>query len=124
MPTDQSLTLTAVLTAGGAVAAAAFVTGFVEVIKRLAPVFPNRDWEFRLAALLSALLVVAAYASGVQAGSLVITPETAFAGLLAWYGIAKLSAAIYDEAATRLAPDAPPPAPAPPLTPHPTDPTP
>ena len=99
MPTDvPSLTLALILTAGGAVAAAALVTGLVQVVKAALPIVVSRAWEYRAALVLSALLVVVAMYSQIQAGALQLTLESGFAGILAWYGIARLAKAIYDDA--------------------------
>lgn len=93
---ELELTLPAIL-AGGSVAAAAFVTGMVEVIKRLVPLVSLRDWEPQLAALLAAVLVVAALTGVPQP-----TDTNGWAGLiltavLSWYGITRVAMGIYDD---------------------------
>lgn len=108
MPTDpSSLTLAVILTAGGATAAAAFVTGLVEITKRLLPIVVSRDWEFRLAAIFAVVLVVAAMASQMQAGALTLSLETGFAGILAWYGITTMAGAIFDQVSDLTKPQTP-----------------
>ncbi len=99
MPTDPSnLTLALLLTAAGAIAGAALVTGLVQLLKTIWPGELAGVWQIRAAFLIAALLTVAAYASGVQSGSITISFESLFAGLLAWYAIARLSKSIYDDA--------------------------
>jgi hypothetical protein len=98
MPTDENATLTLaiILTAGGAVAASALVTGLVQLLKQLGSLLDGRE---RLAAfILSAILVIVAFAAGVQDGSLTVSIATVFAAFLAWYGIARLSMANYADA--------------------------
>ena len=86
MSNDQGLTLALLLTAGGAVAGAAFVTGLVQLLKNIMPLpgGPLR-WAFGFAAV----LVVAAYASGVQSGAITVSLESLFALLLAWYALVR-----------------------------------
>lgn len=97
MPSDETtLTLALVLTAGGAVAASAIITGLVQLLKQLGNFLDGRE---RLTAfLLSAILVIVAMAAGVQDKSLTITFQSVFAAFLAWYGIARLSMAVYADA--------------------------
>jgi uncharacterized membrane protein len=94
VPTDETtLTLALVLTAGGAVLASGLVTGIVQILKQLGTFLDGKE---RLAAfILSAVLVVIAFASGVSDGTLTIQIPTLFAAFLAWYGIARLSMAVY-----------------------------
>lgn len=88
----MDLTLSAVLTAAGAVTAAALVSGLVEIAKRLAPVIGRRQLEPVLAFALSAALVATAwYSAGIY------TAESGFAALLAWYGIARVSMGLHDD---------------------------
>lgn len=98
MPTDvNSFTLALVLTAAGATAAAALVSGLVQLFKTLLPGLS--DGKERVAAfILSALLVVVAVASGVQDGTITINIAALFAAFLAWYGIARLSMAVFADA--------------------------
>ena len=94
MPADESaLTLSLILTAAGAVAASALVTGIVQILKQLGSFLDGKE---RLAAfILSAVLVVIAYAAGLNDGSLTLNIASAFAAFIAWYGIARLSMAVY-----------------------------
>ena len=99
MPTDTTLTLALILTAGGAVAAGALVTGLVQILKSLGTFLDGRE---RLTAFfLSALLVVLAVVSGMSDGTLTLNIATAFGAFLAWFGIARLSMATYDDLAAR-----------------------
>lgn len=87
------LSLAVVLTAGGATAAAALITGLIAMGKRLAVVGPRIDDgnEPTIAFALSAVLVVLAYWT---AG--VFTPATGFGAFLAWYGIAQIAMGVHD----------------------------
>ncbi len=88
----MDLTLAAVLTAAGAVSAAALVSGIVEILKRVLPVIGRRQLEPVLAFAFSAALVLAAwYASGER------TAESGFGALLAWYAIARVAMGIHDD---------------------------
>jgi len=94
MPTDETtLTLALVLTAGGAVIASGLITGLVQLVKQLGSVIDGR--ERIVAFVLSAVLVVIAYAAGVGDGTLSVNAASLFAAFLAWYGIARLSMANY-----------------------------
>lgn len=95
----EDLTLAVVLTAGGAVAASAFITGFVQILKKLPGLgsFFDNGKESLAAFVLSALLVATAFASTVTDKS----ATAAFAAVLAWYGIARLSMGIYDDATAK-----------------------
>jgi uncharacterized membrane protein HdeD (DUF308 family) len=93
MPQDETLTLALVLTAGGAVLASGLVTGIVQILKQLGTFLDGKE---RLAAFfLSAVLVVIAFVSGINDGALTVTIQSLFAAFLAWYGIARLSMAVY-----------------------------
>ena len=94
MPADESaLTLALILTAGGAVAASALVTGLVQLLKQLGSFLDGRE---RITAFfLSAVLVIVAFAAGISDKTLPLNIGTAFAAFLAWYGIARLSMANY-----------------------------
>jgi hypothetical protein len=94
MPADESaLTLSLILTAAGAVAASALVTGIVQILKQLGTFLDGYE---RLAAfILSAVLVVIAYAAGLADGTLTLNIASGFAAFIAWYGIARLSMAVY-----------------------------
>ena len=97
MPSDETtLTLALVLTAGGAVVASALITGIVQLLKQLGNLLDGKE---RITAfLLSAILVIVAFAAGVQDKSLTISAQAVFAAFLAWYGIARLSMAVYADA--------------------------
>jgi uncharacterized membrane protein HdeD (DUF308 family) len=94
MPTDETtLTLSLILTAAGAVAASALVTGVVQILKQLGNFLNGKE---RLAAfILSAVLVVIAYAAGLSDGTLTLNIASGFAAFIAFYGIARLSMAVY-----------------------------
>ena len=97
MPSDETtLTLALVLTAGGAVVASALITGLVQLLKQLGNFLDGR--ERMTAFFLSALLVIIAFSAGVQDKSLTISAQAIFAAFLAWYGIARLSMAVYADA--------------------------
>jgi hypothetical protein len=88
----MDLTLANVLTAGGAVATAALITGLIEIVKKLLPIVGARSWEPLLAFVFSLVIVVLAFAStGAQ------TIEGAFWAFLAWFGIATISMGIHDQ---------------------------
>lgn len=94
MPTDvdpNALTLALILTAAGVAPAAALVTGLVSLLGNLGSIVDGR--ERILAFILSAVLVVFAYV----ATAVDITLVTGFGAFLAWYGIARLSLATYDD---------------------------
>ena len=101
MPTDlpANINLALFLTAAGATAGAALVTGVVQLLKS---VWPGDGLsgigQLRLAFILAAVLTLAAYASGVQAGQITVSLPTVFTLFLAWYAIARLSKTIYDDA--------------------------
>lgn len=100
----NDLTLAVVLTAGGATASAALITGLIAMLKRLAVVGPRIDDgnEPTLAFVLSAILVAAAFAS---VG--VVTAASVFAAFLAWYGIAQIAMGVHDTVKSAVAPSAP-----------------
>lgn len=89
--TEMELTLAAVLTAAGAVATAAIITGIIQVLKTTIPAL-DAGKEKAMALVLSAIIVVLAIVNGG-----VFTLPVIFAGVIAWVGIAKLSTGIYDE---------------------------
>ena len=92
----MELTLDLVLTAGGAVAAAALITGLIQLVKQLpgvGTVLENGKEKLAAFSLSAALIVFAAAATGA-----VTDFGTGFAAFLAWYGIARLSMGIYDDA--------------------------
>ncbi len=91
----EELTLAAVLTTGGAVAAAGLITGFISLLKGL-PFLGNRienGLEPLLAFTASAILVALAYVYTVTDKNI----ATGFTAFLAWYGVARLSMAVYDD---------------------------
>ena len=109
MPTDpSSLTLALVLTAGGATASAAVITGLIAMLKNLsAGSFTLGTWidakhEPTVAFLLSAALVAVAY---VAVGDYTVT--TGFGAFLAWFGIAQIAMGVHDTQAALAAPKAP-----------------
>lgn len=88
--TDLSLAI--VLTAAGATASAALITGLIAMGKALAGIGPLISGrEPTIAFVLSAVLVIAASAS---VG--VFTPESIFAAFLAWFGIAQIAMGVHD----------------------------
>ena len=98
MSEDQGLTLAIILTAGGAVAAAGLITGLVQLAKTLfGSAWPGAAVSRAFAFVLSLVLVAWAYV-GIPVE---ITGQTLFAGLLAWYGIARLAMAVYDDVAAK-----------------------
>lgn len=101
MPTDvdpNTLTLAMVLTAGGAPVVATLITGLVQLAKTLfGERWPGAGASRGLAFALSLVFVVWAYA-GVPVP---VTAVSLFAGLLAWYGIARLAMAVYDDLTAR-----------------------
>lgn len=100
MPTDlDQLTLAMALTAAGAVVMAGFITGIIEVLSRT--VGPIRGHEQGLALILAAIVVVAAIADAVGTGAVTLGLPSIFAGILAWYGIARASMAIHDDVINR-----------------------
>lgn len=95
MPTPEpDLTLALVLTAGGALGSSLLITGLVEMFKRLI----GQSWTAGVSRLVAfvlsgVLVVVAVAASGVE-----LTIAYLFGAFLAWYAIARLSLANYDDA--------------------------
>ncbi len=89
----EDLTFAVVLTAAGATASAALITGLIAIAKQLVVVGPwiNADREPTVAFALSALLVsVAVISVGV------FTPAALFAAFLAWFGIAQIAMGVHD----------------------------
>ena len=96
MPTDTgSLTLALALTAGGAVAFAALITGVVEILKGRVP--GVRGNEQTAALILAAVVVLLAMVSAIQSAVLTLGIESGFAAFLAWYGITRLAMGIHDD---------------------------
>jgi hypothetical protein len=89
----EDLTLAVVLTAAGATASAALITGLIAIGKQLVVVGPwiNANREPTIAFALSALLVIAAVLS---VG--VFTPAALFGAFLAWFGIAQIAMGVHD----------------------------
>jgi hypothetical protein len=89
----EDLTLAVVLTAAGATASAALITGLIAIAKQLVVVGPwiNADREPTVAFALSALLVTVALLS---VG--VLTPAALFGAFLAWFGIAQIAMGVHD----------------------------
>jgi hypothetical protein len=89
----KDLTFAVVLTAAGATASAALITGLIAIAKQLVVIGPwiNADREPTVAFVLSAALVAVAVAS---VG--VITPAALFAAFLAWFGIAQIAMGVHD----------------------------
>lgn len=92
----MDLTLALVLTAGGATATAAVITGLIAMAKNLAVIGPRIDDgnEPTVAFVLAAVVVILAY---VSVG--VINPGSGFAAFLAWYGIAQIAMGTHDTVA-------------------------
>jgi len=92
----EEFTLALVLTAGGAVASSALITGLIQLVKQLPGVGAALDnGREKLAAfVLSAALVIAALATTATT----LVAATGFGAFLAWYGIARLAMAVYDDA--------------------------
>jgi hypothetical protein len=89
----EDLTFAVVLTAAGATASAALITGLIAIAKQLVVVGPwiQADREPTIAFLLSAVLVTVAV---VSVG--VFTPAALFAAFLAWFGIAQIAMGVHD----------------------------
>ena len=89
----EDLTLAVVLTAAGATASAALITGLIALLKQVAVVGPwiQADREPTLAFVLSAVLVTVAVLS---VG--VFTPAALFGAFLAWFGIAQIAMGVHD----------------------------
>jgi hypothetical protein len=89
----EDLTFAIVLTAAGATASAALITGLIAIAKQLVVVGPWIDAarEPTVAFVLSAVLVVVAV---VAVG--VFTPAALFAAFLAWFGIAQIATGVHD----------------------------
>ena len=89
----DDLTLAVVLTAAGATASAALITGLIAILKQLVVIGPwiRTDREPTLAFILSAVLVTVAVLS---VGT--FTPTALFAAFLAWFGIAQIAMGVHD----------------------------
>jgi len=89
----EDLTFAIVLTAAGATASAALITGLIAILKQLVFIGPwiNADREPTVAFVLAAALVgVAVVSVGV------FTPAALFAAFLAWFGIAQIAMGVHD----------------------------
>ena len=91
----EELTLAAVLTAGGAVAASGLITGLISLLKALPFIGPRIEdgLEPLLAFAFSAVLVSLAYMHTVPEKNV----ATGFIAFLAWYGVARLAMGFYDD---------------------------
>lgn len=89
----EDLTFAVVLTAAGATASAALITGLIAIAKQLVIIGPWIDAarEPTVAFVLSAMLVIVAV---VSVGTL--TAEALFAAFLAWFGIAQIAMGVHD----------------------------
>jgi hypothetical protein len=89
----EDLTFAVVLTAAGATASAAIITGTIAILKQVVVIGPwiQADREPTVAFALSAVLVSAAV---ISVGTL--TPEGLFAAFLAWFGIAQIAMGVHD----------------------------
>jgi hypothetical protein len=89
----EELTFAVVLTAAGATASAALITGLIAILKQLLVIGPWIDAarEPTVAFVLSAALVAIAV---VSVG--VFTPAALFAAFLAWFGIAQIAMGVHD----------------------------
>lgn len=96
----SSLSLSLALTAAGAVVFSAFITGITEVLTRPAG-SPLKGHEQGFALVLSGIVVIAAIADSVSKGTMVIDIGTIFAGIVAWYGIVRVSMGIHDDVLDR-----------------------
>lgn len=94
----EALTLGALLTTAGATVVAAFVTGFVQVLKSLFRSIGDGN-EAKTAAILSALIVLLLAVSAVQSGAFVVGIPLILAVVFAWYGVTRLAMAVYDDIA-------------------------
>jgi hypothetical protein len=98
----MDITLAVVLTASGATASAAIITGLIAMLKELVVIGPwiQADREPTIAFVLSAVLVAAAVASVGM-----FTPVSLFGAFLAWFGIAQIAMGVHDtvKSATRSA---------------------
>lgn len=89
----EDLRFAVVLTAAGATASAALITGLIAIAKQVVVIGPwiNADREPTVAFVLSALLVAVAV---VSVGT--FTLEALFAAFLAWFGIAQIAMGVHD----------------------------
>jgi hypothetical protein len=91
----EQITLGLVLTTGGAAIFAALITGIVEIFSRTISAIQGH--EQGLVLVLAGVAVVAAIAEAVNQGVLQMGIGTVFAGILAWYGVARISMGIHDD---------------------------
>jgi hypothetical protein len=89
----EELTFAVVLTAAGATASAALITGVIAILKRLLAIGPWIDAarEPTVAFVLSAVLVIVAV---VSVGT--FSAEALLAAFLAWFGIAQIAMGVHD----------------------------
>lgn len=97
-PASQ-LSLSLALTAAGAVVFSAFITGIVEILSRT--ITPIQGHEQGLALVLAAIVVVAAIADAVGKNTMSVDITTIFAGIVAWYGIARVAMGLHDDVIDR-----------------------
>ena len=96
MNTDlTTLTLALLLTTGGALAAATFLTGFVAVLGRLFPGIGGK--EPRVVAASALVLVILLAVAALQAGAMVVGVPLILAIVSAWYAVTRLAMSIYDD---------------------------
>jgi hypothetical protein len=91
----EEITLGLVLTTGGAAIFAALITGIVEIFSRTITAIHGH--EQGLALVLAGITVIAAIAEAVNQDVLEMGIGTVFAGILAWYGVARISMGIHDD---------------------------
>ena len=94
------LSLAVVLTAAGATAAAALITGLIAMLKSLSWIGGYVSGrEPTVAFIFSAVLVVLAFLS---VGT--VSAESAFAAFLAWFGIAQIAMGVHDTVKSAITP--------------------
>lgn len=97
----EALTLMALLTTTGAGTLAVFVTGFVSMLKGFVrPVAANPAGA---AAVITAIIVLLLAVQAVQLGAIEVGVPLIFAVVFAWYGVTRLSMAVYDDVTNKAA---------------------
>lgn len=96
---DDSLSLSLALTAAGATIVAGFITGIVEILSRT--IAPIQGHEQGLALVLAGLVVISAIWDAVGKGLMQVDLPTIFAGVVSWYGIARVAMGIHDDVISR-----------------------
>lgn len=98
--TIDTITLGLFLTAAGATVGGALITGLIGILKKLGGLgtWIDASREPTVAFILSALLVIAAYAGTLTmlGGVDTVSIQGVFAAFLAWYGIAQISMGVHD----------------------------